>query len=263
MSARRPRRSRPNPAGVHHLRSGPVLRALVRSADPRPADAVYELGAGPGTLTAALARSGAAVTAIERDPIYARELRRRFRDHAHVRVVEADLRRHPIPRNAKVVANLPFATSSTLVARLLDPPGPPRAGVDLLVERGFALRLSARLQRSPRTAWWAARYDIRLTRTVPSGAFDPPPGVEAALLRIRARRQPALDPAAERLLQTLLAAVHRRPDARAATLARHAAGRRAGPRLLHAAGADPQQPAGLVAPHAWAAVAAGAAPLRR
>jgi 23S rRNA (adenine-N6)-dimethyltransferase len=261
MSARRPRRSRPNPAGVHHLRSGPVVQALVRSADPRPGDAVVELGAGPGTLTAVLARSGAAIAAVERDPAYARELRRRFRDHPHVRVVEADLRRHPIPRNAKVVANLPFATSSTLVARLLDPPGPPRAGVDLLVERGFALRLGARLQRSPRSAWWAARYDIRLTRTVPRGAFDPPPAVEGALLRIRAR--PALDRAAERRLRELLAAVHRRPDTRAATLARHAAGRRAGPRLLHAAGADPQQPAGLVAPHAWAAVAAGVDPPRR
>ncbi len=255
MSTRVPRRARPNPSGVHHLRSAAVIRALVRSANLSPADQVFELGAGPGTLTAALAASDATITAVERDPGYVAELKRRFRRFENVSVVAADLRHISIPRRAKVVANLPFATSGAVVAALLDPPGMPRAGVDLLVEHGFAVRRGAALPRSARAAWWSARYEIRITRRVPRTAFAPVPGVDAALLRIRAREQ--LDAAAERRLRRLLAAAYGPRPLRAAALARQFAGRRAGPAILRAAGADPGLPAAAVRPSVWAAVARG------
>jgi 23S rRNA (adenine-N6)-dimethyltransferase len=254
MPARTPRR-RANPSGVHHLNSPSVLRAIVRSAGLDPADRVFDLGAGPGTLTAALARTGASVTAVERDPAFVRELERRFAGFDRVRVVSGDLRAVPIPRGARVVANLPFATSGALVARLLDPPGPQRAGIDLLVEHGFALRLSARHPRSARSAWWAARYELRLVRVVPRTAFAPAPGVDAALLRIRPREP--LDRNAEQRLRALLAAAHRAPHARAYAVARRHAGRHAGPAILRAAGVHPGAAAVHVAPRTWAAVARG------
>ena len=243
---------------MHHLSSPSVLRAIVRSAGLGPADHVFDLGAGPGTLTAALARTGATVTAVERDPAFVRDLERRFADFAHVRVVAGDLRAVPIPRRARVVANLPFATSGALVARLLDPPGRPRAGLDLLVEHGFAIRMSARSPRSARSAWWAARYELRLVRVVPRTAFAPAPAVDAALLRIRPREP--LDRDAEHRLRALLAAVHRAPHARAAAVARRYAGRRAAPSILRAAGVDPGAAAAHVAPPVWAAVARGEPP---
>jgi 23S rRNA (adenine-N6)-dimethyltransferase len=249
---------RANPSGVHHLSSPAVLRALVRSADLSPADHVFDLGAGPGTLTAALARTGATVTAVERDAAYVADLRRRFGGFRNVRVVQADLRRVPIPRGAKVVASVPFATSGALVARLLDPPGRPRAGLDLLVERGFAIRLSARLPRSARAAWWSARYDLRLVRVVPRSAFAPAPAVDAALLRIRPRA--TLDAEAERRLRRLLAAAYGAPQRRAATIARRIAGARRGPSILRDAGVDPHAAAAHVPPPIWAAVAAMSAP---
>jgi 23S rRNA (adenine-N6)-dimethyltransferase len=242
---------RANPSGVHHLRSDAVVRALLRSADLVAEDHVYDLGAGPGTLTVALARTGAHITAVERDAAYARMLRRRFAATARVRVVEGDLRVVPIPRNARVVASLPFATSGALIARLLDPAGPPRAGLDLLVERGFALRLAT--PRSWRSAWRAARYEIELVRVVPRTAFAPAPRVDAAQLRIRPRE--ALTSGAERRLRAVLRAAYADPHARAAGLARHLAGRRAGPRLLRSGGVDPASPAAAVPPHVWAAVA--------
>lgn len=254
------RRPRPNPSGIHLLRSTSVLRAIVRAADLSPADHVFDLGAGPGTLTAALARTGARVTAVERDPLFARELRRRFARFDRVAVAEADLRRVRIPRRAKVVSNLPFSTSTALLGRLLDPPGPPRAEALLLVERGFAMRVAEPLPRSSRLAWWAARYELRILRTVPRTAFAPPPAVEGALLRIRSREP--FDREAEGRLRRLLAAAYESPQQRAATIARRFAGRRAGPALLRAAGTDPHVRACEVAPPAWAEVARGRAVVR-
>ncbi len=125
MPARSRPRPRPNHAGVHHLSCPRTLRAIVRSAALARGQLVYDLGAGPGTLTAALAATGARVVAVEREARFAATLRRRFDGDERVRVVEGDLRTVAIPRTARIVANLPFATSGAVVARLLDPPGAP------------------------------------------------------------------------------------------------------------------------------------------
>ncbi len=255
MPATPRRRPHVNHAGIHHLRSAEVLRAVIASADLSGEDLVYDLGAGPGTLTVPLARSGARVVAVERDPRFVAALRRRLADHDRVEVVQADLRSVRIPRRARVVANLPFATSSAVVARLLDPVGPLRPGADLVVERGFALRMADRRPRSAQAAWRAARYEIEIARRVPRTAFAPPPRVDAALLRIRPRAP--MDGAAERRLRGLLAAAYSGRHVRAVTLARRSAGRRAGPRLLADAGVPADCPPRDVPPEVWAAVARG------
>lgn len=258
MPATPRRRPHVNHAGIHHLRSAAALRAIVGSADLSADDLVYDLGAGPGTLTVALARSGARVVAVERDLRFAATLRRRFADHERVEIVQADLRSVRIPRRARVVANLPFATSSAVIARLLDPPGALRPGADLLVEHGFALRMADRRPRSAQAAWRAARYEIEIVRRVPRTAFAPPPWVDAALLRIRPRAP--LDGAAERRLEGLLAAAYGGRHRRAVTLTRQGAGRRAGSRLLADAGLPLDCGPLDVPPHVWAAVARGVPP---
>lgn len=255
MPATPRRRPHVNHAGIHHLRSAQTLRALVRTAELSPEDLVYDLGAGPGTLTQALARTGARVVAVERDPRFAAALRRRFADHERVEVREADLRSVRIPRGARVVANIPFATSGAVIAQLLDAPGLLRPGAVLLVEFGFAQRLSARRPRSAHAAWRAARYEIAIVRRVARSAFAPAPRVDAALLRIRPRAP--LDRDAERRLRTLLAAAYSGRHRRAVTLARQSAGPRAGARLLAAAGVGPDSDPLDVPAHVWAEIARG------
>lgn len=255
MPARSRPRPRPNHAGIHHLICRRTLRAIVRGAALERGQLVYDLGAGPGTLTAALAATGARVVAVERDARFAATLRRRFDGDERVRVVEGDLRTLAIPRTARIVANLPFATSGALVALLLDPPGTPCAGADLLVEEGFARRLASPRPRSAQAAWRPARYEIAIASRVPRAAFAPAPRVDAALLRIRPRTPLPAD--AERRLQALLAAAYSGRHQRAAALARRSAGRRAGVRLLAAAGVAPDAHPLEVPPHVWAAVARG------
>lgn len=242
-----------NPSGVHFLRDRTVIAALVRSAGVGPGDLVVEFGAGPGVITAALAGTGTRVLAVERDEAFVRRLRRRFADRP-VRVVHADLRRVPLPsRPYAVVANLPFGVSTAALRRLLDGDDA-FAGADLLVEWGLARRLTAAVPRDAGTAWWAARYEMRIARRVPSSAFSPAPRVTAAHLRIRPRE---LDRRALRTLRALLAAAYHRPDGSVAAALGTVLTPGRAHRLARSTGISPPARAGGVTPGQWLALAVG------
>jgi 23S rRNA (adenine-N6)-dimethyltransferase len=215
VSGRRPHA--PNPAGAHFLRDRTLITELVRACGATDGRLVLDLGAGGGAITAALAQAGARVIAVERDPRLAAGLRRRFGSDPMVRVVEADLRRVPLPRREfLVVASPPFSLTTALCRRLLGDPRTRLAGAELIVGWGAARWLASPRPRDAETAWWTARYHIRLGRTVSAASFAPPPGVDAARLSIRPRATsaPASAPA-QRQLRALLRAAYRRPGARA------------------------------------------------
>jgi 23S rRNA (adenine-N6)-dimethyltransferase len=183
----RPWRSQ-NPAGAHFLTDRRLIDQLVRASGAGSGDLVFDLGAGYGALTGPLARAGARVIAIERDPVMAERLRRRFRDEPLVGVVEADLREVPLPRRPfRVVASPPFALTTLLCRRLFGDRNVRLAGAELILEWGAAKWLSSRQPRDRETARWAARYQMHLVRRVPAASFSPPPRSDAAYLRIRPR----------------------------------------------------------------------------
>jgi 23S rRNA (adenine-N6)-dimethyltransferase len=153
---------------------------------------VFDLGAGYGALTAPLAQTGARVIAVELDPALAGRLRRRFAAQARVAVVEADLRRIPLPRRPfHVVANPPFALTTWLCRRLLADRALQLTGAELLLEWGAARWLTDANPRDRETASWLARYDVRLVRRVPAASFSPAPTSDAAYVSVRPARSPS------------------------------------------------------------------------
>ena len=180
--------------GQHFLRSSKLAAELVRGAGIRPGDLVLDLGAGSGALTAALARCGASVVAVEIDSELAAGLRRRF---PRVRVLEEDVMRVPFPgEQFKVVANLPFGGATSILRRLLDP----RVlleNADVIVEWGLATRRASVWPSTQLSAYWGAWFELSVLRRLPRCVFAPPPSVDAGVLRI-VRRAEALVPASER-----------------------------------------------------------------
>lgn len=87
---------RPNPSGVHFLTATPVVDRLIQDCGIGPTDLVLDFGAGPGAVTARLARTGATVLAVERDAEFVRQLRQRRSRSDNVRVVPADIRTVPL-----------------------------------------------------------------------------------------------------------------------------------------------------------------------
>jgi 23S rRNA (adenine-N6)-dimethyltransferase len=166
-----------------------VVRRLINSAAVGPGDLVLEFGAGTGVLTTALSRTGARVIAVERNAKFATQLQRRFGDTDAVRIVTADARTVPLPRRPfAVVANIPYSISTALLRRLLCA-RTSVTSIDLLVEWGFAKRVSAPSPRDEETAWWQSRFEISMAGRVSRHSFAPAPAVDSAHLVIRRRAQ--------------------------------------------------------------------------
>ncbi|RZQ59602.1 methyltransferase domain-containing protein [Amycolatopsis suaedae] len=239
---------------MHFLAAAHVADRLVRSAEVTERDLVVDFGAGHGAITAPLARTGAGVIAVERDPEFVRRLGIRMSDSGNVKVIPGDVRTFPLPRKAfLVVSSIPYAVSTALFRRLLTPPRTALSRAAIIVEWGFAKRVTAAVPRDLEAAWWAARFELDLVDRIPPRCFSPAPKVASAHLTIR-RGEP-LSGLAQRALWTVLSAAYRAPrlparQAMSAVLA----GRRAHG-VLKAAGIDPAAPAGTVRPDRWAHLA--------
>ena len=162
-----------------------------------PGTLVLDLGAGGGLLTGALADVGVRVCAVELDPAALHQLRTRFGGDPRVEVVEGDATLLPFPAEPfGVVANLPFASGTSILRRLLGDPRVRLTQLDAIVEWGLAAKRSAVWPSTLLGCTWGAWYELSLVRRVPRACFAPPPSVDAAVLRAIRRREP-LVPLAE------------------------------------------------------------------
>ncbi len=176
------------------------------AAGVRPGEVVLEPGAGFGRLTAPLLAAGARVWAVELDPDLAERLRRRFAGTA-IEVVTGDALRTALPDQPyRVVGNLPFAVTTALLRRLLAAPAGPLQRIDGIVEHGLAVKRTRARPSTLLSATWGPWWRLELERVLPAAAFDPPPAVDAAVLVVRPRTTPLLDPAAAAAHAALVAA---------------------------------------------------------
>jgi 16S rRNA (adenine1518-N6/adenine1519-N6)-dimethyltransferase len=183
-----------------------TVRRIARLAGVGPGDQVVEIGAGLGSLSLALAETGAAVTAIEIDRYLVPVLRAEVEPHG-VRVIEGDALRldwdavlghsdGPSPGPWVLVANLPYNVATPLVADLLDYV-PAIGRMLIMVQREVGERLAAGPGDaaygavSVKVAYWAT---ARVVGRVPANVFLPRPNVESVLVSVERRPVPAVDP---------------------------------------------------------------------
>jgi 16S rRNA (adenine1518-N6/adenine1519-N6)-dimethyltransferase len=177
-----------------------TVRRIARLSGVGAGDRVVEIGAGLGSLTLALAETGAAVTAIEVDSGLVPALRSVV-EPVGVTVVEGDALRLDWSSLLAagpwvLVANLPYNVATPLVADLLDDV-PAIARMLVMVQREVAERLAAGPGHdaygavSVKVAYWAT---AKVVGRVPATVFHPVPNVESALVRIDRRPAPAVGP---------------------------------------------------------------------
>ncbi len=184
--------------GQNFLVDRGVIDAIVRAIDPQPNDCMVEIGPGLAALTEPLmaakraASSEQALNVVELDRDLVARLRKRFKPEQLV-VHEADALKFHFAQlltspqqNLRVVGNLPYNISSPLLFHLMEIADQVRDQHFMLqkevVERMVAShgdseygRLSVMLQ---------VRYDMEMLFEVPPEAFDPPPKVTSAIVRM-------------------------------------------------------------------------------
>jgi len=175
--------------GQHFLTDRHYLARIVEAIDPRPDDAMLEIGPGTGILTAELARVVERLQVVEIDRDLAAALRERFPPE-RVQVLEGDaleLDLETLPAELRVVGNLPYNVSTPILFRIAAHAERVRDCVFMLqkevVDRMVAAPASADYGRL--SVMLQYRFAMELALTVPAGAFTPPPKVESAVVRMR------------------------------------------------------------------------------
>jgi 16S rRNA (adenine1518-N6/adenine1519-N6)-dimethyltransferase len=127
MARKPPRRrqARP-PLGQHFLKDTRIRARILNLLDCRPEDCWLEIGAGHGEMTLALAPSGRALAAVERDLELASALRGRLSGLPSARVVEGNILQISLAEVARelgcerlrVYGNLPYYITSPILQHL-------------------------------------------------------------------------------------------------------------------------------------------------
>jgi 16S rRNA (adenine1518-N6/adenine1519-N6)-dimethyltransferase len=183
--------------GQHFLHDPKVIERIVATIDPRPGQALIEIGPGRGALTAPLLQRAGELTAIEIDRDLAGALQARF--GAPLKLIVADVLdvdfttlradRKPL----RVIGNLPYNISTPLLFYLLAQRG---AILDMhfmlqreVVERMVAVAGSKAYGRL--TVMLAPWVRVESVLDVGAGAFRPAPKVASAVVRITPFAGPA------------------------------------------------------------------------
>jgi 16S rRNA (adenine1518-N6/adenine1519-N6)-dimethyltransferase len=206
-----PHRSRHIPRkrfGQHFLADQAIIDAIVRAIDPRPGQAMVEIGPGLAALTQPLVERLGKLAVIELD----RDLAARLREHAQLTVIESDVLRVDFAQLAasldtaklRVAGNLPYNISTPILFHLL-------GFVASIEDQHFMLQKEVidRMVASPATSDYGRlsvmlqwRYEMENVLAVPPESFEPPPRVDSAVVRMVPR--PAPVPVDEQLLSELV-----------------------------------------------------------
>jgi 16S rRNA (adenine1518-N6/adenine1519-N6)-dimethyltransferase len=174
--------------GQHFLHDPGILARIADAIAPAPGDAIVEIGPGEGALTRVLLARIPHLTAIEIDRDLAARLAGEFpRERLTLHLADAlEFDFSTLPRDARLVGNLPYNISTPLLFRLA---GHAARFKDLyfMLQREVVDRMVAKPSTSDYgrlSVMLQARFRVKKLFSVAPGAFRPPPKVESAVVRM-------------------------------------------------------------------------------
>lgn len=176
--------------GQNFLVSPGVIRKIVEAIAPRPDDTVVEIGPGLGALTEPLLEHLDHLHVVEIDRDLIARLRQRFPPE-RLTIHEGDALKFDFAsvitgKPLKIVGNLPYNISSPLLFHLAH-------YTDRVAEMHFMLQKEVvdRMVAAPGSTDYGRlsvmlqyRFDMERLFVVPPGAFNPPPKVDSAIVRM-------------------------------------------------------------------------------
>ena len=175
--------------GQHFLTDPAVVDAIIRAIHPTADDVIVEIGPGEGAITTALAHHAGHLHAVELDRDLVTRLRHQYGNCANVTVHEADALQFDFASlgdRIRVVGNLPYNISTPLLFHLLK-------FRDRILDMHFMLQKEVvdRMAAAPGSKSYGrlgimlgCHLRIETLFDVPREAFDPPPAVTSAVVRL-------------------------------------------------------------------------------
>lgn len=175
------------------LRSPKLVESLIARSNLKSDDVVYDIGAGSGVISSALAKKVKQVVAIEFEPGAAKILIHNMQAHPNVSVKIGDIMKINLPTTPyKIFANIPFHLSSPIIQRFINSPMSPEAAY-LIVQKQFGRKLIA-TDTSHFTGQLGmllgAEYRIKIVKSLRKTDFWPHPAVDTVLVEMIKRNEP-------------------------------------------------------------------------
>ncbi|MCD1645918.1 16S rRNA (adenine(1518)-N(6)/adenine(1519)-N(6))-dimethyltransferase [Marinobacter sp. EhC06] len=208
--------------GQNFLHDPGVIEQIIRAINPKPDDAIVEIGPGLGALTEEILAVNPRLQVVELDRDLIPVLRTKFFNYPEFRIHEADALKFDfselmVDRPLRIIGNLPYNISTPLIFHLL-------AQADVVQDMHFMLQKEVvqRMAAVPGDNNYGrlgimTQYFCKVQPLfeVGSGAFRPAPKVDSAIVRLVPHKtlpHPAKD------LATLQAVVRTAFNARRKTL---------------------------------------------
>lgn len=182
--------------GQNFLIDENVVNNIAKAACLMPESLVLEVGPGIGTLTQALAKTGAEVVAVELDKSLLPVLAKTLSGYDNVRIINEDILNLNINealenRTFTVAANLPYYITTPIIFSLLEK-NLPMDRLVVMVQKEVAERMVA----SPGGKEYGAlsvamQYytEPKIAFMVPSNSFIPAPNVDSAVVVCEKRKE--------------------------------------------------------------------------
>jgi len=179
--------------GQNFLHDPSIISCIISAIRPRPEDHLIEIGPGLGALTEELLDGAGALEAVELDRDLIPVLRTKFFMYGDkFQIHEADALKFDFStlrndeRQLRVVGNLPYNISTPLIFHLLSFSGL-ISDMHFMLQKEVVERLAAQAG-DPNYGRLGimAQYYCRVEKLflVPPGAFNPPPKVDSAIVRL-------------------------------------------------------------------------------
>jgi len=190
--------------GQNFLIDKKVIKKIITTANLGANDIILEIGPAIGNLTIELAKKVKRVVAVEKDPRMAEILKETLKDFNNVEIIQGDIlkskllnskfqapnpRQIPnskskIPKNYKVVANLPYYIVAPVIRKFLETENQPKEMV-LMVQKEVAQRICAK---PPKMSILAVSVQFyakpEIISFVSKKSFWPSPKVDGAIIKI-------------------------------------------------------------------------------
>ena len=180
--------------GQHWLNDQQILESIVDYAEVNKQDYILEIGPGLGSLTSFISQKAGRVLAVEIDRDLFNMLKIK-KQQDNLEFVNEDILKFDftkLPKDYKIVANIPYYLTSHLI-RLLSQSANPPVKIVLLIQKEVAERIAADPGSMSTLSVVVQQYfQVQRMDIVPAEMFTPPPKVDSQIIVLSRRAKPVI-----------------------------------------------------------------------